>query len=93
MDDTRLFAQECAEFFKKRMFTPNVKPEDLGLRIDAAVYLMAKNLLSDGPRVPTIEDMVMGTHGPTGGPHFSLLVDFLRDIKLPAAFSGDMRGL
>jgi hypothetical protein len=90
MDDTALFARDCADFLKKKMFTANVSPENLGLRVDAMFFLVAKNLMGTGPRLPTIEDVVMGTHGPTGGPHFELLVGVLRKLHLPASFFRDM---
>jgi hypothetical protein len=89
MEDTKLFAQDCADFFKKRMFTPNVKPEDMGYRIDAVVYLMARHLLSGLPQGPSIDDFVMGTRPPSG-PHFGLLIEFLRNVGLPEHFSTDI---
>jgi hypothetical protein len=90
VDDTKQFANECAVFFREKMFTSSVTPDNLGRRIDAVVYLMAQDLMSSLLRPPTIEDAVMGTHGPTGGPHFGLLINFLRDIHLPADFINDM---
>jgi hypothetical protein len=96
MEDTKLFARDCDVFFKKRLFTPNVTPENLALRIEAAVYLMAQNLrgieqnkMSDGPRLPTIADMVMGTHGP-GLPHLEQLITFLKNSHLTADFYNAM---
>lgn len=85
-DNTKQFAQDCADFFKKKLFTPDVQSTDLGLRIDAVVYLMAQGFVHG----PSIEDMVMGTKGPTGGPHFGLLLDFLRGANLPEDFIKNM---
>jgi hypothetical protein len=92
MDDTKQFALDCADFLRKKMFTSNVTPENLLRRSDALVYLVAQNMLgiaqnmlSDGPRLPTIADMVMGTKGPVG-PHLEQLVAYLRKRELTADF-------
>jgi hypothetical protein len=86
MDDTKLFAQDCADFFKKRLFTPNLKPEDLSRRIDAAVYIMAQNWLSGLPRVPGIGEFVMGTKGPVGPHHLVELLHYLQNRDLQDDF-------
>jgi hypothetical protein len=89
MDDTKLFARDCAVFFKKRLFTPNVSPSDLALHIDAAVAVIAQNMLGDGPHLPSIADMVMGTKGP-GSPHQGQLVAYLKSRNLSAEFFEDI---
>jgi hypothetical protein len=91
MDDTKLFARDCADFFNKRLFTPNVKPEDLGLRIDAAIYLMAKHLQNGLPGAGTpIQDFIMGTKGGGGPHHLVQLVRYLQSRNLPQTFYNDM---
>jgi hypothetical protein len=85
MDDTEQFAKACAAFFKEKLFTGDVKPDDLWRRIDAMLYLSARNLLSAAPRTPTIEYLVMGTKGP-GGPHLEALLHHLQNRHLTAEF-------
>jgi hypothetical protein len=89
MEDTKLFAQDCAVFVKKRLFTPGLNPVDLSRRIDATFYVVTQNLLGNLPNVPGITDYVMGTKGPVG-PHLEQLLHYLRNSDLSKEFVAAM---
>jgi hypothetical protein len=94
MDDTKLFAQDCADFFKKKMFTRNVKPDVLARRIDVALYLITQNLLSGLPSVPGVGKYVMSTKGGGGGPHHLVeLLHYLKNRGLTKKFFSNISGL
>jgi hypothetical protein len=92
MDDTKLFAQDCADFLKKRLFTPNLNPVDLARRIDATVYVLAQNLRSGLPQLPGIGEFVMGTKGPVGPHHLVELLHYLQNRNLSPDFVKAMPG-